>query len=170
MFDFVGLIKDLAVKSKDIGHSDIDRRFYRMSGIKSLEEVLTNLLSAKVPAIGVEDSLDGRLLDNSSDGIFDRQYCVFYVFGRAGFLNHTQREEEKRGIKAIAMKFVVKLRQMHLSDYNMQTNHGLRGLDVNSFSYRTIAPLPEGLIALAVSFVVDRPFQTKLNPEDWDNS
>lgn len=167
MLNFVDYMRNLAGSSTLITHTESQKRFYRVSGIRSLEEVLTNLLHAEVPAIGVDDGFEGRLLNNRGDSTIDRQYYVFYVFGRIALHDHDQIEEEKRQIKDIAMSFVSKIIADHRSDFNMHTNHGLRHLDISSFSYRTIAPLPDGLIALAVSFVVDSTLNTVPNPEHW---
>jgi hypothetical protein len=165
--NFVDYMRNLAEQSTLINHSSGNKRFYRVSGIRSLEEVLTNLLHAQVPAIGVDDGFEGRLLNNRGDSTIDRQYYMFYVFGRIALHDHDQIEQEKRQIKDIAVSFISKIIADHNSDFSLQTNYGLRHLDISSFSYRTIAPLPDGLIALAVSFVTDNTLNTKPNPAHW---
>ena len=168
MFNFTEYMRRLSAEYAEIAHSQSDKRFYRLSGIRSLEEVLSNLLSARVPAIGVDDNLEGRIISNQSDALFDRQHCIFYIFGKVNLLDHNQREAQKRKTKQIALKFVSRILADHRSDFNLETSHGLRHLDIGSFSYRTIGPLAEGLIALAVSFVVDTSLTPLVNPLEWN--
>ncbi len=168
MFNFTEYMRRLSGQFTEIAHSPGDKRFYRLSGIRSLEEVLTNLLSARVPAIGVDDNFEGRFISNQSDAFFDRQHYVFYVFGKVDLLDHNQREMQKRKTKEIALKFVSRIIADHKSDFSLQTRFGLRHLDTASFSYRTIGPLAEGLIAVAVSFVVDSAIHHKINPLEWN--
>ena len=168
--NFVDYMRELATRSTLVKHSENEKRFYRVSGIRSLEEVLTNLLHAQVPAIGADDSYEGKILDNRASSIVDKQYMAFYVFGRTKLHDHDQIQGEKRLIKEIAFSFINKIITDHLSDYNLTTNYGLRHLDTNSFSYRTIAPLPDGLIAMVVSFVTDNSVNIAPNPLHWDNN
>lgn len=166
--NFVDYMRELATRSTLVKHSENEKRFYRVSGIRSLEEVLTNLLLARVPAIGADDSYEGKILDNRADSVTDKQYFAFYVFGRIGLFDHDQIQQEKRLIKEIAFSFISKIIEDHLSDFNLTASYGLRHLDTNSFSYRTIAPLPDGLIAMVVSFVTDNSLSVKPNPLHWE--
>ena len=166
--DFVSYMRSLASMSTLINHNEQNKRFYRVSGMHSLGELLVNLRNAEVPAIGADDGFEGRLMDNRGDSITDRQYYAFYVFGREHLYDHDQNETEKRTIKQIALSFVKKILADRSSDFNMETSHGLRHLDVNSISYRTLAPLPDGIIAMAVSFVIDNSLNTKQDPSHWN--
>jgi hypothetical protein len=168
MFDFIAYMRNVATKLKDIRHSSEQTRFYRMSGIASLEEVLAKMTHGRFPAIVVEDSLEGRLVDQNSDNIQDREYYVFYIFDRVEFLNHDEREITKRKLRTIARKVKSKMLKDHLSDSNLQTSHGLINLEAGSITYRNVGPVGDNLIGLAVSFTILENPNIKYNPDDWD--
>ncbi len=169
MFDFISYMRQVATKLKAIRHSATETRFYRMSGIASLEEVLAKMTHGMFPAIVVEDSLEGRLVDNVSNNILDRQYYVFYIFDRVEFLNHDDREATKRRLRTIARKVMSKLLKDHLSDDRLQTQIGLMNLEPASFTYRNIGPVGDNLIGLAVSFTLLENPLLKYDAEDWDS-
>ncbi len=165
--NFTQYMRTLAEKSTYIQHSESDKRFYRMSGLKSFEEVLTNLLRAKTPAVAVDDSLEGKLYYNNFDNLLNRQYFSFFVLGKASLLNHDQREETLQQLKDISLAFSLKIIADSKTDFAQKTNFGLRLVDPSSFSYRTINNLPEGIIAIAVSFVLDSPLNAVIDQNVW---
>lgn len=156
-FNFADYIKNLASQHPLILHAQGSKRFYRMSSLDALEEVLTNLLTAKTPAIGINDTLEGRVIDHDADRKIDRQLYTFYVFGRSPLFDHSERKRVTLECKDIAIDFVNKIITDHLSDFSLSSSNGLRHLDVNSFTYRTLGNLPDGLLAIIVSFVLDQP-------------
>ena len=170
MFDFITYMRTVATKLKDIGHSENKPCFYRMSGIASLEEVLAKLTHGQFPAIVVEDSLEGRLLDQLSDNIMDREYYVFYIFDRVEFLNHDAREATKRKLRTIARKVKSRMLRDHRTDIDWESSHGLRNLEINSLSYRNVGPVGDNLIGLAVSFTILENPGLAYNPDDWNDS
>ncbi len=165
-FNFALYAETLAGEHNLVNHSVDDKRFYKMSSIAAMEGVLTSLLSARTPAIGINDTLEGRIIDNSGDNRVDRQLYTFYVFGRAALFDHNERKTVTKQIKKIAADFADRIIADHYRDFNFQSSIGLRHLDVNSLTYRTIGSLPDGLIAIVVSFVVDCPIKT--NTETWN--
>ena len=167
MFNFISYMRNVAEKLKDIGHSETETRFYRMSGIASLEEVLAKMTHGQFPAIVVEDSLEGRLLDQLSDNIMDREYYVFYIFDRVEFLNHDAREATKRKLRTIARKVKSRMLRDRRTDCDKETSHGLRNLEVENITYRNVGPVGDNLIGLAVSFTILENPGLEFNPEDW---
>lgn len=167
-FDFLNYMRNCAETLVDIQHDEnSNHRFYRMTGLNALEEVLGKLLTAQVPAIGVIDSPDGRLSENNSDKIDERQYYIFLVMGRTYHGNFDAQEAEKRSLRTIALKIISKMKKDRDTDYSMDTTTGLRNLNLNSVSYRFWDRLPDGLIALAVSFTVEQHNALTYNPDDW---
>ena len=162
-FNFALYIETLAGEHNLVKHSADDKRFYKMSSISAMEEVLTSLLTARTPAIGINDTLEGRIIDNDGDNRVDRQLYTFYVFGRSPLFDHTERKRVTQEIKKIAADFADRIIADHNRDFNFQSSIGLRHLDVNSLTYRTLGSLPDGLIAIVVSFVVDCPIKTDQN-------
>lgn len=168
MIDFIAYMRNVAVRLKDIAHTDDQCRFYRMSGIASLEEVLAKMTHGRFPAIVVEDSFEGRLIDQDSSNILDREYYVFYIFDRVEFLNHDAREETKRKLRTISRKITSRMLRDHLSDYNLTTTHGLKNLEVSSIGYRNVGPVGDNLIGLAVSLTLLENPGLEYDPEDWE--
>ena len=156
-FNFADYIKQLAGEHPQVLHAQGNNRFYRMSSLDALEGVLTNLLTAKTPAIGINDTLEGRVIDHDADRKIDRQLYTFYVFGRSPLFDHSERKRVTLECKDIAIDFVNRIIEDHLSDFSLSSCIGLRHLDVNSFTYRTLGNLPDGLLAIIVSFVLDQP-------------
>ena len=154
MFNCVNYMRNIAVNLKSISHSEEKQSFYRMSGIASMEEVLSNLTTGSFPAVVVEDSLEGSITDQVSDNILDRQYYIFYVFDRVEFLNHDQREATKRSLRGMVQLIISRMLRDHLSDLSRVTSFGLSNLEPASTSYRAIGPFADNLIGLAVSFTV----------------
>lgn len=167
MFNFIEYMRQVATRLKEIKHTDNEVHFYRMSGPAGLEELLAKMTHGSFPAIAVEDNLEGRLIDLDSDNVFDREYYVFYVFDRIEFLNHDQREFIKRKLRSIARIIMSKMLKDCRSDINLETNFGLRNLEVSNISYRNIGPFGDGIIAMAVSFTVLEPPELLYSENDW---
>ena len=166
-FNFALYMENLAAEHKLIRHGRDNHRFYKMSSIGAMEEVLTRLLTSKTPAIGMNDTMEGRIIDNDGDNRVDRQLYTFYVFGRAALFDHEQRKQVVKEIKKIAADCCDRIIADHYRDFNFQSSIGLRHLDVNSLSYRTLGALPDGLLAIVASFVVDVPITKSESP--WDD-
>lgn len=170
IFDFSQYLENLATQHKDVLHGEHNMRFYKMTSLSDMEGVLTNLLTAITPAIGINDTLEGRVINNKADRTIDRQVYTFYVFGRAPLFDHTERKIVTRKCKEIAVDFAHKIIADHHSDFSLQTSLGLRHLDIESFTYRTMGNLPDGLLSIIVSFVIDAPFNKGKNHNPWQNS
>lgn len=166
-FNFALYMENLATEHKLVRHGRDNQRFYKMSSIGAMEEVLTRLLTSKTPAIGMNDTMEGRIIDNDGDNRVDRQLYTFYVFGRAGLFDHDQRKLVVKEIKKIAADCCDRIIADHYRDFNFQSSIGLRHLDVNSLTYRTLGSLPDGLLAIVASFVVDVPISKSESP--WDD-
>ncbi len=167
-FDFPSYMKTLAEQHKDILHSEDNRRFYKMSFLSEMEGVLTNLLTAKTPAVGINDTLEGRVFNNNADRTIDRQLYTYYIFGRTSLFDHTERKNVTKECKTIAVDFSQRIIADHHSDFSLTSSHGLRHLDVESFTYRTMGNLPDGLLAIIVSFVIDAPFKHNSANNPWN--
>ncbi len=166
-FDFSSYLENLASEHDDVLHGQQNKRFYKMTSISDMEGVLTNLLHAVTPAIGINDTLEGRVFTNNADRTVDRQLYTFYVFGRAPLFDHATRKTETKKCKQIAVDFAQRIIKDHHSDFSLQTSLGLRHLEVESFTYRTMGNLPDGLLAIIVSFVIDAPFNSKSKTSPW---
>lgn len=166
-FNFVSYMQNLATLLKEVQHSDTDKRFFRMSGIETLEEVFNNVLTGQSPSIGVIENSDGRINDNRADKVDDRQVYTFMVMGRAPFMDHDARHATKNELKEIAFKLISRLKRDHETDYNLETDFGLRQLIISSFSYAFLPPVIDNIICLRVSFVVEEYAQINFDQAHW---
>jgi hypothetical protein len=166
-YNHINYMRDIATRLKEIQHTENDVRFHRMSDIYQIEELLARLSVSQMPAIGVVEHSDGRITDNTADQVNDQQYYVATVFGRSTLFDHDAREQVKKDLKQIALKIMAKMKHDRNTDFNLETDHGLRHLDLKSISYRYLSALPDGIIALMISFVIEPTAQLAFNPDDW---
>ncbi|MEI6853115.1 MAG: hypothetical protein WCL06_09740, partial [Bacteroidota bacterium] len=74
-FDFTSYMENVAIKNKEIAHvpESAEKRFFRISSIVNLEEILANITNVGGTCLTVEDNLMGRLIDQNSDNYLDDQ-------------------------------------------------------------------------------------------------
>lgn len=167
-FNFIQYMQNVANTLKLITGKNTGKRFYRMSALENIDEILQSGIGTTVPSIAAVDNPDGKFADNMHDNITDRQFYVFMIFDRASSLDVNQQENAKKNIKDIASKIISKLRHDHLQDYETGNTHGLSNLQTSSITYRTYGPFADNLYGMIVSFTVLNPAQVAYNPADWD--
>jgi len=165
-FNFVNYFRRIAETLKDIAHNDTERRFYRMSSPKDLDEVMTNLSTATVPAIAVVDNFDGNYLTSSgNDGI--KLLFTFIIFGRTIQDDHDHNQNQKELLRAIMQKIISLMKKHQRSDLEGITDHGLQRFNSAQVTFNTIGPLLDNLIGLSVTFNLDENNNIAYNPNDW---
>lgn len=162
-FDFIPYMRDCALRLKSIQHSASAPRFFRISGLRQLEELLSSLPEASTPALMVENNTDGRVGDFSvSDNFLDIPYHVFYVISKANFNDHEAIENAKKNTKAIGFKILGRM----LRDRNSGL-HGLIMVDMKSISYQTVGPIGDNCYGTMFSFNIANAAGIKFIAEDW---
>ena len=85
-FNFIDYMTNIAKTMKAISHLEnnkTQKRFYRVSGLNGIEELLNNLTDPKMyPAILANDLEFGKVGDvSTSNNFLDRQSHIFYIVG-----------------------------------------------------------------------------------------
>ena len=162
-FDFIGYMRDCAVRLTDIRHDELQPRFFRISGISQLEELLSSLPQAHTPALLVENNTDGRVGDaNRSDNFLDIPYHVFYVILKASINDHDAIQQAKRESKRIGFKILGRM----LHDRRHYA-HGLVMLNFDSIAYQSVGPLGDHCYGTMFSFTVSNGADLGYHEADW---
>ncbi len=145
--DYVGYFENVAVKNKKIRHSNVAKHFYRMD----IWEVLSSLPSAiEYPALILE-SYEGRVMDNLSDNLIDKQTGSFSIIGNAGSTDDFDLKNKiLDDCKVVVMEIIAKM----IWDMKQQV---LIGLDVNSFTYHKVGPVFDTCYGWRVEFTIEEP-------------
>lgn len=163
-FDYKNYMLQCASLLKEIRHTDTEKRFFRVSGLGHLDELLSNLGSVKFPSLIIEENQDGTIGDrNTSNNYIDTPYFVFYVVAHAPFENHDNREAVKLQCKHIGFKILS--RMLH---HKRRGEHGLTFLHFQSIAYQTIGPIGDGCYGAMFSFTVSDTANIAFNTDDWD--
>jgi hypothetical protein len=162
-FDFIAYMRDCAVRLKGFGHSDSQQRFFRITGLTQLEELLFNLPDASFPALMVENNQNGTLTDRSpSDNYVDIPYYSFMVAAKADFNDHDQIEAAKVLCKSLGLKIISRMvhdkRRMAV---------GLTFLNVSGIAYNTFGPVADKIYGVSFSFTVPDLAEINYDPLHW---
>jgi len=162
-FDFITYMLTCARELKDILHTDDEKRFFRITGLTQLEELLYDLPDACFPAIMVENNMNGNLTDRSpSDNMIDIPYYSFMVLGKAAFADHDLVEETKKACKTTGMKIIARM----IHDKRIMAN-GLTFLNVSSIAYTTFGPIADDTYGVSFSFTVSDQASVTYDSTDW---
>jgi hypothetical protein len=165
-FDFLGYMLTCAQELKEILHSETEKRYFRISGLTALEELLFNLSDACYPAIMVIDNCDGNITDRSpSDNIIDSPYYSFMVIAKTDFADHDLIASTKESCKSIGLKIISRM----VRDKRIMAN-GLTFLNVSSISYSTFGPVADGIYGVSFSFIVQNAAPVTFSASHWQQS
>lgn len=168
--DFTAYMETLATSLKDVGHVPGDKkqkRFYRVSSLQALEELITGLTNINEINIVVEDNREGDFLETKGQYVQDDMLCSFLIIKRVKLLDMSERNQVLDDCEAVYRKILAKIRYDHLTDQAMETNTGLRDFDINSIHYFTFGPVLNNSFGLHCSFRVGQNADIKYNSEDW---
>lgn len=163
-FEFKTYMLECAVKLKEIRHSEEKKKFFRISGLGHLDELLSNLSKAQFPALVIEENHDGTIGDRSiSNNYMDTPYFVFYVVDHAPFDDHDARERIKLECKKTGLKILSRMLR-----HKIRGERGLMFLQFQSIPYQTIGPIGDNCYGTMFSFTVSDTANVVFNPDDWD--
>lgn len=164
IFNFKEYMLDCAKRLKYVGHTENHPKFFRVSSIGHLDEVLSNLSNIEFPALLIQDNMEGNLGDqNISNNYIDTPYYVFYIIKHVEYENHDKREEAKIECKNIGLKILSKM----VTDKRNLT-HGLTFLQFVNIPYQTIGPIGDNCFGVMFSFSVSENADLVYNANDWD--
>jgi hypothetical protein len=164
MFNFITYMRDCAEKLNSIGHTEETPRFFRISGLLQLDELLGNISNISFPALLVHDNTEGLIADRSvSDNYLDSPYLVFYVIQHVPYADYDAQQEAKADCKTIGLKILARM----LRD----KKHGLHGLtfmQFNNIPYQNIGPIGDNCHGVMFSFSVPDTANLIYNADDWN--
>lgn len=165
-FDFMTYMLKVAENMKDFGHSPSNKKFYRVSSLIGLEELLSSLTEADGTILVVSDNQEGRFLDVSSNNLGDHQFHQFYVLKRVPNINdYDTIELYKADTRATRSKILGKMWKDRIQGLN-----GLTALDFTSISYFDVGPVATYFFGTHVNFTVTNIPGIQYNPNDWINA
>lgn len=170
-FDFSTYMKNVAVSLKEIAHVDGDsknKRFYRVSSLQALEELITTLRSMGSINLAIEDNLDGGLSESKGQFVEDKQLYSFLVLQKSEALDMDARKLVIDTCEVVVKKILSKLRHNHLTDCELETNYGLSDFDVDSVNYFSFGPVLNSCYGVHCTFTVGNNASIKYNAEDWN--
>jgi len=157
IFDFITYMENVAQQHKSIAHdpSNGNDHYFRVSGVAGLEELLSNINNASFPALCVVDNPEGRLVDQSSNNVVDRQFYYFFLLKPADSLDADSRQTAIDDCRTIARQILARMFRDYLKENRELTETtGLRYLQRDSITYKAIGPLGDNCHGMWVSFAV----------------
>jgi hypothetical protein len=163
-FNFITYMRSCAETLKDIGHTEQTPKFFRISGLLELDEVLSNLSDMGFPAMLVHDNTEGVIADRApSDNYLDTPYYVFYIVQHVSYADHDAQELAKAQCKTIALKILARM----LRDKKRGKN-GLTFLQFNNIPYQGIGPIGDNCHGVMFTFQVPDSANLIYNADDWN--
>lgn len=162
-FNFIDYMLDIAVRLKELQHTETDKHFSRVSSIVGLEEYLSNMSFNTGWQLVVVDTRSGRFDDGSySDNLMDNQLYTFYLVKSIDTNDFDAREDLIKDCEAIVRKILSKM----FYDKRERLN-GLLDLQRSSISYDTIGPIGNECHGLMVFFTVLDASDISYSATDW---
>jgi len=161
MFDFFEYSEDIATNLRDIAHTDSKPRFFKSTGLASLDGLMANISSANFPCMVAEDGKDQRMEDNNSDNPMYRPFFTWFFLFQANAGNDKEIMEARDKAMETAKKAVSRLYYDHINAYN-----GLELLLPNSISFQGVGPLGDMGHGVMVTFTL-REAAMVFDTDDW---
>lgn len=167
-FDFLTYMEDVATNLKAISHSASNKRFFKVSGIDKLEELLMGLTKVKDNILVIEDNLEGKYGENATS-LLDNMYYTFYTATWARSDDAAAIAQAKVTAKSLKKKILAKMsRDKRLDQQGVKQDKGLRNFDRASVYYRAIGPLANGFYGVMVNFIIAENPELTYNVSDWN--
>jgi len=173
-FDFTGYMKTIAEKLKEIKHSDTakEKKFFRISSVMNLDEMLPTFTTSGSPCLMVEDNDVGRYQEaDGSQSYLDNQSYSFVILKHCAQLDASDREQIKKDCKAMMKKIISKFKKDKYYDQTHpgEVRTGMRDFDIASVFYQSLGPVGDNYYGILVQFSMLEPANKDLvfNPLDW---
>jgi hypothetical protein len=169
-FDFTGYMRNIAINLKDIGHiedDDSNKRFYRISGLDKMQEVVDNFSNLPQFVMIIEDNAEGGMVNNN--GLFDKTLCSFFLMKKAELNDADDREDIKNDCISAMRKILSRIRRDYYSDNVGDTDLGIRNVDFNSWQYSTFGPILNTCYGIHIVFTTGNSINTEYDGADWND-
>lgn len=165
-YNHITYMESIAEQLRDIAHTSKRQRFFKSTGIASLEGVFANLNNLNFPCIIAEDNCDSRLNDNLSDSIREFPFFTFYVLYQASAGNDDEILEARKQARSTANKILSRM----LRDANSEeigNELGIRIMDFSSVRMQGVGPLGDNGHGVMVTFTLQQEAPIDYNTNDW---
>lgn len=166
-YNHINYMREVAEKSKDIGHTSNAIHFHRVSGLMALEEFLDNI--SQMPAgfhLLVEEDLTGGF--SGADNPLDHENYMFFLVKSIDINDHDAREKVKRDCKDLVKKIIGRMRShWYTANKGLSDDYGLRNLDTDNIFYQTIGPIGIDSYGIEVRFSIIEKAGIIYNANDW---
>jgi len=172
MFDFTGYMEWIAEMLLEVQHDPEakERKFFRISSVMNLDEMVEHFTNAGSPCIMVEDNRIGRFMDANSDNYLDIQSYSFLVLKYCKVMDAKDRETAKNDTLALVKKIISRMKRDKRDDLTGGfTKSGLQNFDLNSVTYQTIGPIGDNYYGTLVQFSMLNPVNSEIafKADDW---
>lgn len=162
-FNFTEYMLDIAVRLKELQHTDDDKHYSRVSSLPGMEEYLSNMTFNSGWQLIVVDTRTGQFDDGSySDNLIDRQLYSFYLVKSVYTHDFDAREQLIKDAEDILKKILSKFFNDKRNDLN-----GLLDLQRSSITYDTIGPIGNDCHGLMVHFILLNASDIAYSETDW---
>lgn len=149
MFSLYSYLKALPVDKR------IVKEVYRITGLRSLEELLDNIRDVEYPCLAVDLGNDGAL--SLQEGVYDKCYHTLYVIFQAEGTAPAEQIEQILGqAKKIGLQI---LKTMHAD--SLQPSDACYGFDSASIHYSRFGPIGMQGYGYSFSFVMNRDHESE---------
>ena len=150
------------------------KKFFRISSVVNMDELIQSLSGAASPCIVVEDTRVGRLMDRGSLNFLNNQSYTFMVLVQG----ETGNAEENEACKDTAWDITKAILSRFMKDYHSDqrppvvTKTGMRNIDWESISYQSVGPYGDSFFGIMVQFTMLNPINKQLvyNENEWDTN
>jgi len=157
-------MEDAATKLKAIAHNSNAPRFFKSTGLASLDELLSRIGSVRLPALISEDGSDQVITDNGSDNPLAKPYYTFYIIYPAKAADDSTIFTARSNALATAKKVISRMRT-----HSRDLQYGLKDLDFNTIRIMGVGPIGDNGHGVMVTFTLWEPADIYYNATDWDN-
>lgn len=165
-FDAITYFETVARKLKEIGHTDIEKHFFRTRSVAALDELLDELPNANFPALMVHDTIDGALGDfNQADSYMEEPQYVFYVLQQAEMGNRQSVDDAITQCRSIGRKIIAQMIR-----HRQRGEHGLDLMDTGRIPFQTVGPLADQVYGVMYMFYVSDDAGLLHDADDWEES
>ena len=158
--DLIQYFKTLASQHIAIGHSNVEKHFYRFE----LDEVLTGLKKVNYPALILE-GYRYSLTDKQSDNVMKERSGAFMLLGHLNDIgDYDAMHQLWDHLENICDDIIIRIK----SDKRNPDAKAIRDFDLGSVNVALIANENDKNYGVRCTFTISSPLSTDTNTERWN--
>lgn len=155
-YDHIYFMELVASSLSLIGHLTNKKKFFRISGVQGMEEVLQNMGQITSVMLLAEDEFEGDYQDAQSDNTRDIRNFMFYIVKKPLSETAADRHTALSECEEIRKEIVAMMLKHRKQAYATNVDHyGLKKLIPGSISYFSLGPVGDGFYGIACGFQTD---------------